>query len=227
MELMLRLLFQIRGLKVGRMLRKSASRWIRLAAAGCLLRPSVVTHAEDRSFVGLPSGGTANWSTASNWSGAAVPEPGDTAIIDYRDSLSRTITLDVSANLTYLGIVNFNGGGSTTLYQPPGINLTADGEFVSFYPTPDYGIATGAHVQDGGINYIGDLYVGGETADQNRIPKGSYVLNGGKLNVGLLEVAGIGFGTFEQNGGSVNASATWLGGAEVRIGGQQHSSGVY
>jgi hypothetical protein len=193
----------------------------------CLLLGLHQARAEDRYFIGLPNGGTANWSEPANWTDSVVPQPGDAAIIDFRDALDRAVVLDISSSLSFLTIGNLGGGGSSTLYQLPGIDLVTESEYVGSYPTSEYGVSIGRHIQDGGSNTTTDLWVGTPTADQMRVSIGTYTLNGGTVNASYVHVASVGFGTFEHNGGVVSISSSGPTGGELNVGQTQGSSGIY
>jgi hypothetical protein len=191
-----------------------------------LAATNTVSRAEDGNFTGLPAGGTANWSDAGNWSSGTVPGPGDAAGMIYSDAFDRTVVLDVSASVGTLSIGNL-GGGPTTLYQPASVNLTALQENLGAYASSDYGVASGGHIQDGGINNIGSLEVGSYTADPRRVSVGTYVMNAGEINSSYLVIASIGLGTFEQNGGTVTVSPSSYYHGIFYVGQFLQSSGVY
>ncbi|WP_428938637.1 hypothetical protein [Fontivita pretiosa] len=158
------------------------------------------TQGADRYFIGLPSGGSASWSEASNWSGGTLPLPQDVARITFDDPFDRVVTLDVDASLSGLRLAN-GGGGLMTLYQPSDANLSTSYESVG---APSLGNSRGEHVQDGGTNNVGSLTLGDYS--YYNTTSGRYVLNDGTLNVSQLGIGLYGKGTFEQNGGAVNVS---------------------
>jgi hypothetical protein len=66
------------------------------------------------------------------------------------------------------------------------------------YLNPDYvGVGTNDHT--------GGLFIGGGAGQNNDGGTGAYVMNGGTLNAGYIEVGHAGYGTFTQTGGTVNA----------------------
>ncbi|HWP40309.1 MAG TPA: hypothetical protein VNL70_05240, partial [Tepidisphaeraceae bacterium] len=133
------------------------------SAAGWLLVAAYAL-AEDRYFIGLPSGGTGNWSEASNWTGATLPQPGDAAWIASDDPFDRVVTLDADVSVGTLTIGN-TGGGLTTLYQNGEFDLTSSSEVLGYGWIAPPGSewlpnSRGAHVQNGGTNTVESLMLG-------------------------------------------------------------------
>jgi hypothetical protein len=209
-------------------MRRTSLRIVHVACIGSSLFVGTVARGDGeqaRYFIGLPTGGTANWSEPLNWTGGEVPAPGDTAALLYEDAFDRTVNLDASTSLAYLLIGNL-GGGPTTLHQLDNFNITASAEYVGSYGTSAYGTSVGRHIQDGGVNNIGSLYISTETADDQRVSVGSYIMNGGELHTSYIGVGAEGSGTFEQNAGHVSITPSFTG-PSFFVGKYRRSSGTY
>jgi hypothetical protein len=89
------------------------------------------------------------------------------------------------------------------------------------------GTSIGGHIQDGGVNNIGSLYVSTETASFQRVSVGSYIMNGGELHTSYIGVGAEGSGTFEQNAGDVTITLTAPGTGRLWVGKYQYSTGTY
>jgi hypothetical protein len=85
------------------------------------------------------------------------------------------------------------------------------------------GTSIGGHIQDGGVNNIGSLYVSTETASFQRVSVGSYIMNGGELHTSYIGVGAEGSGTFEQNAGDVTITLTAPGTGRLWVGAAGHT----
>ncbi|HXJ00318.1 MAG TPA: PEP-CTERM sorting domain-containing protein [Micropepsaceae bacterium] len=93
------------------------------------------------------------------------------------------------------------------------VNITGSAQF-----NPDYvGVGTNDHT--------GELFLGGAAGPDNDGGSGTYNMNGGTLNVGLIEDGHAGIGVMNQTGGTVNASL-WLGNAGGSSGTYNLSNGT-
>ncbi|WP_428938311.1 dockerin type I repeat-containing protein [Fontivita pretiosa] len=167
----------------------------------------------DRYFIGLPSGGTGNWSEPSNWTAATIPQLGDAAWIASDDPFDRAVMLDADASMGTLTIGN-TGGGLTTLYQNGEFDLTSSSEVLGYgWIAPAGGPwlanSRASHVQNAGANSVGLLMLGDYNSYQTPA-SGLYVLNGGTLTADDLTIGNAGYGTFQQNGGMANVVGMYL-----------------
>lgn len=141
-------------------------------------------------YVWTGGGGNANWSTAANWSGGAVPGTSNVAIFD--GTCSSNCSPNITANMS-VGGVRVVSGYSGTITQNTGVTLT---------------VGSSGWVQAGG------LFAGSASGDAITV-NGSWALLGGNYTStsGTLQVNGrlfkVGVPNFIHNGGTLHFNQTW------------------
>jgi fibronectin-binding autotransporter adhesin len=112
-----------------------------------------------------------------------------------------------SGSLTVGGSIGV--GAASTGTTGPGNIFTQNGGTVTVTGSA---FGNGDYVGVGTSDHIGELFIGGAAGPDNDGGTGTYNMNGGVLNVGLIEDGHAGLGVMNQTGGTVNASL-WLGNA--------------
>ena len=155
--------------------------------------------------------GTVNWSSSSTWLGVAPPATGHNVFITNligSNSLSGTnVVLDMSASLNNLLIDGNSPTDAPVTLSQSANTLVSNTETIG-------SIGTAVHAQSGGTNTTTSLTVN---------PYGSYLLSGGTLNAGNLQVTG---GKFTQTGGSVTVGVGG-GGTTTNSGNISVSNGTF
>jgi autotransporter-associated beta strand protein len=185
----------IRGLKV-----------LALGLAVAAFLPSNIAEAASRSWTCWPSSG--DWSTASCWSGLAIPGTGDPAYIGNGGTVTITQPGETCRNLT------IGGTGSGTVQLNAGslvVNDPAVSELIG-------GSQNGAFVQTGGTHSIANYLYLGNTPGPGT---GSYTLSGGSLSTAILGISNGGPGSFTQSGGTCSVSS------DLHVGEDTGSTGTY
>lgn len=177
------------------------------------------TTTED-DFVGLPNGGTANWTDGSNWSLGRPPTATDEANASFTDAKARTI--DLNGGTAALLIASASGGGTLTLSLGSGESASFGQERIGVSVSGLPGDYVAQIVQTGGTHTANEIDLGGifvQTGSQTY--RGVYRMSGGTLSSGDVYLGGDqgGVGEFNQTGGWVNANTT--------VGFGNYSSGLY
>src|SRR3954462_6087390 len=148
--------------------------------------------------------GDGNWSTASNWSPAAVPVSGDSVNVNFGDGVPRTVTYDYAGFPVTLGSLNIDLTGAGTNAS----TLTMSGFALTTDVTQIGGNGRGVFNQSGGTHTLnlGDLKLGASELNMGGAGTGTgtYNLSGtGMLGAHNDEIiGGDGIGVFNQSGGT-------------------------
>ncbi|HEY2882917.1 MAG TPA: PEP-CTERM sorting domain-containing protein [Pirellulales bacterium] len=187
-----------------------------LAIAIAILAVTEIASAVERDW--LP--GSGNWSDSTHWLPSGVPAALDDAVIQLSDDVAETVTYDYTGPDLKLNSLSFSDvtGVSDSAFLMSANNLSAQTQYIGISnPVLGQLSAVGKFVQTGGINTVGDLFLG-----YNPLDSGTYQLGGtGALAAGSETIGFGGTGTFQQTGGS-NTLTT-----DLRIGSVGGATGSY
>ncbi len=160
-----------------------------------------LTPATDRS-----ANATGNWSTASNWSGSAVPTGNTNALI----GSNRTITLNSAAPALENHLVIGTGGSSGTLNVASGASLTVGGSVIVGRDAS----SVGTYSQTGGTLSSSRFVVGDFFNETSGGGTSVATISGGSLTTDELQIG------VSANGSSSNSSFNLSGTGIVNINGE-------
>jgi fibronectin-binding autotransporter adhesin len=120
---------------------------------------------------------------------------------------SGTLTVDGNIGVGGASTATDLSGNPLNVFTQNGGTVTITGLAQYPSPNPDYvGVGTSDHA--------GILFIGGAAGQNNDGGSGAYIMNGGILNAGVIEVGHSGLGIMTQNNdATVNAGRIWLGNA--------------
>lgn len=178
------------------------------------------------------AGGDGLWRVATNWSGGILPNPNSSVLIN--NTNTETITIDAPTDATNLTVMKL------TLSAPPGYTNTLYLNNVTNGPltcTLGFEMQAGAVVQltnsalalalmndhvniDGRLELdSGSIDFGGTTVTGRvgRVTSGTFVINSGTVNAGVITVGGLtnSSGFINMSGGVFNISSQFSVGREL------------
>ncbi len=129
-----------------------------------------------------------------------------------------TLTVDGSIGVGAASTATDSSGNPLNVFTQNGGTVTITG--LAFGNKDYVGVGTNDHT--------GELFIGGAAGPNNDGGTGAYLMNGGTLNAGVIEVGHAGTGVMTQNDGTVNGASGPSGsGAWIWLGNAGGSNGTY